>query len=110
MPDGALAPAVEATVEGTVKKDGQPLPGAPDWTVVNAGGHTAFQIDPSAVLGSTDTVTLNGLNIVGDGTTGDTYGVLFNGAYHGPSDGAINLTNTSVAVQTLRNCQLPMIT
>jgi VCBS repeat-containing protein len=64
---------------------------------VNAGSHTGFQIEPSAVLGSGDVVRLEGLNITGDGTTPDTVGVLFNGVYEGPSDGAIQLVGTSAS-------------
>ncbi|TMJ03980.1 MAG: tandem-95 repeat protein [Alphaproteobacteria bacterium] len=64
---------------------------------VNASSHSAFQIEPGAVLGAGDTVRLEGLNITGNGTTGDTVGVFFNGAYEGPSDGAIALVNTAVS-------------
>src|SRR5262249_5832283 len=64
---------------------------------VSAGGHSAFAIEPGAVAGATDTVHLEGLNIAGDGTTGGTVGVAFKGAYEGPSDGAIELVNTSVS-------------
>src|SRR5207302_1470838 len=56
---------------------------------VNAGSHTGFQIDPSAVLGASDTVRLEGLSITGDGVTPDPYCVHFTGAYEGPSDAAL---------------------
>jgi VCBS repeat-containing protein len=64
---------------------------------VNAGGNSAFTIESSAVLGASDSVRLEGLNITGNGIAGDTVGVLFNGAYEGPSDGAIQIVNTSAS-------------
>ena len=64
---------------------------------VNAGSHSGFTIEPSAVSGASDVVRLEGLNVTGDGSTPDTVGVLFNGAYEGPSDGAIELVATSAS-------------
>jgi Ca2+-binding RTX toxin-like protein len=64
---------------------------------VNAGSHSGFTIEPGAVLGASDVVRLEGLNITGDGTTPDTVGVLFNGSYEGLSDGAIQLVATSAS-------------
>jgi Ca2+-binding RTX toxin-like protein len=89
-PFGAASWPVEISEAVTIKAVGGSA-------TVNAGGNSAFQIDPGAVLGSTDTVRLEGLNITGNGTTGDTYGVVFNGAYEGPSDGRIELVGTSVS-------------
>jgi large repetitive protein len=64
---------------------------------VNAGSHSGFAIEPSAVSGAGDVVHFEGLNITGDGVTPDTVGVLFNGSYEGPSDGAIELVATSAS-------------
>ncbi|MEJ0075773.1 MAG: tandem-95 repeat protein [Alphaproteobacteria bacterium] len=64
---------------------------------VNSGSNSAFTIEASAVLGASDAVRLEGLNITGNGTTGDTVGVFFNGTYEGSSDGAIQLVATSVS-------------
>ena len=62
---------------------------------INAGANSGLAIAASAVLGATDTVRLEGLNITGSGT--DNVGVVFSGVYEGPSDGAIQIVNTSVS-------------
>ena len=63
---------------------------------INAGANSGIAIAASAVLGIGDTVRLEGLNITGNGTI-DTVGVVFSGVYEGPSDGAIEIVNTSVS-------------